>query len=140
MKTYVGPVAAGAAVAPVAGARIADDASSSHPKLRIRQIAGTSIKAHPLNISGVNSYTLRCPSGWYITGVGVGPDANDIGFALPNNDKSASFSFADSDDSNTFDSFGTITCAKGAGRLRAVAAPTNSEREAAVRQAREALR
>lgn len=140
MRKYVAPVAIAAAVAAVAGAGIADGASSSHPKLQIRQIAGKSIKVRPLNVTGVNAYKLRCPSGWYLTGVGVGPGANEIVFAVPNNDKSASFSFANSDESETFDSFGTITCAKGAGGLRAVAAQTSSEREAAVRQAREALR
>lgn len=138
MRKFVAPAAVAAAVAAIAGTGIASGASS-HPKLEIRQISGKAIHVAPLDVTGLNAYRLHCPAGWYITGVGVGPGANELVFASPDNNKSASFSFANSDETETYDSFGTITCAKGAGGLRAVAAQAQSERENAIRQALKAL-
>lgn len=137
MHKFLAPVAVAAAVAAIAGSGIADGAS---PKLAVKVVHGPAVPLGPFEITELNGYNLRCPSGYYITGIGTAQGANDVVYADFYNAKTASFAFANPSDSDTFKSFGSITCVKGQGALRAHAASSDAARRQLLDQAREAIK
>jgi hypothetical protein len=124
------------AVVAVSMAIGADGKTTQRPRLAVKVIDGPDMTVGPLQVTEVGAYDLKCPRGYLVSGVGTLQGATDVVYATPNpDDRTASFSFANPDDSVTFHAAGTIVCVRGERGLRARAAVASDERVRAVRDA-----
>lgn len=152
VRKFAFPAAVAAVAAVIAGAGIADGASSPssvHAKaartaqLKVRTVLGRQVTVGPFDITpvGAGEYHVSCPSGYLVTGIGVLNGANDVVYMVPsNNGKGADFSFSNPSESESFQSAGTATCVKGASGLKAHISMTDSAKRQAVAQARAVLK
>lgn len=122
---------------------VATGAADGSPKaqVRVKVVHGGEINVAPLDVTGIDAYQLRCPHGYLVSGTGVLNGATEVVFADPDvSGRSASFSFANPSEDQSFTASGTIVCVSGARGLRAVHVAAARERQSAIEQARAALR